>query len=107
MKITNFAKSCRMARQNIRYNLKTSKTTQQPKFIRETSLKPEKKVIKTGKKCKIRPQVAYWHGKKEPVRPKLTKITPSTQSTLDQPQNSKNGQKIQNKGEKDLFTKKW
>ena len=47
--MTNSAKSCRMARQNTRYNLKTSKTTQQPKFIRETGFKPEK-VVRTVKK---------------------------------------------------------
>ena len=36
-------------------------------------------MVKTGNMCEIRPQIAYWHGKKEPVSPKLTKITPSTQ----------------------------
>ena len=49
MKITNSAKSCRMARQNTRYNLKTLKTTQQSKFTRETGLKPEKKLVKSAK----------------------------------------------------------
>ena len=78
MKIINSTRSCRMARQNSRSNLKTSKTTKQPKCNRDTGLKPEK-VVKTGEKCEIRLKIAYWHGKKRSVSPKFTKITPSTQ----------------------------